>query len=528
MSRDKWVNDVLRPLAVAGMMGCITVSLVHLIQLFVPGWRGAFMVVGSILAAVEAHHSYHLVRSRRLRGPDMLRFRIAELAMFLLLLRVGAYLGEPWQVVVRDVLAWPQEPWRIVDLEVLYAFFLVLISWSTATKTSHDLERIGEPPIRDKYYVPPVEALVNRFFLGGILLLSTSGLVQIGISNLLNLSRPSVPGLILNVLIYFVLGLLALGQVQFTWLSERWRQEGLDVPTPLARRWVRYMLILLGLAGLMAFLLPTAYTLPLLDLVRIVIGAILYIFNVIFQLVMLLFFLLLAPLVRLLGGEISSRPPESVPPPSLPPVTPRTPSPPWFDIVRSLAFWAFALAAVWYIVRSYLRDRPELMVSLRRLRPLRGVRHVLQALWQQLTRLAGVARERIPGQLRRLRKLTERGPAISGDPFRFFRLGALSRRERTFYYYLSILRRAARHGYPRDQSQTPYEYDTDLGPNVPQVEVELDRLTDAFVEVRYSEHEVDKEREERVRADWKRIRAALRSLRRRTDLDAEADSDERE
>jgi hypothetical protein len=43
---------------------------------------------------------------------------------------------------------------------------------------------------------------------------------------------------------------------------------------------------------------------------------------------------------------------------------------------------------------------------------------------------------------------------------------------------------------------------------------ELDRLTEAFVEARYSVHEVGRAEEEHVRADARKIRAALRTLRR--------------
>lgn len=516
MNRDVWMDDVFRPLAVGGMMGCIALSLVHLIQLFFPSWSGTFMVVGCVLAALEANYSYRLVRSRRLQGSELIRFRVVEIALFLIVLRIGSYVGDPWSEVMADILSWPQDPGRALDFEVMCAVCLAVLSWSVSTRTTSDLERIGEPPVRDRYYVPPVDALLSRFFWGGAMLLFTAGITRIGIANLLNLTRPSVPGLIVNVLIYFVLGLLMLGQIQLSRLSEGWRKEGLELPDRLAGHWARCTLILLGLAGLVAFLLPTAYTLPLLDIAAIVIQTILYIFNVIFYLVVLVFLLLLAPLARLLGGEISSEPQGPISPPEIQRVTPGGATPAWFDVVKSLAFWGFALGLIVYVVRTYLRDRPDLVRSLKELKLLPGLGCLLRSLGHQLADLFGEARERIPQQLRLLQGWRERERPGGQEPFRFFRLGALSRRERTIYYYLSILRRAARSGYPRNQSQTPYEYERDLGPNVPQAEAELDRLTDAFVEVRYSTHEVHDEQEARVRADWRKIRAALRSLRRRT------------
>jgi hypothetical protein len=91
-----------------------------------------------------------------------------------------------------------------------------------------------------------------------------------------------------------------------------------------------------------------------------------------------------------------------------------------------------------------------------------------------------------------------------------------------FYYYLSILRRAARQGYQRGESETPYEYETKLGPTIAQAKAELDSLTQSFVETRYSAHEVSRVAEQRMRADSRTIRAALRTLLHGAEADEES------
>jgi hypothetical protein len=520
MSGGGWAENLFRPLAVGAMMGCIALSLVNLIQLFFPNWNGTYMVVGCVLAAVEANYSYRLIQARDLRGADVVRFRAFEIALFFVLLRIGSMIGVGWAKVWADLRAWPREPWRILDLEVGYAFILTLLSWTASTGTTYDLERIGEPPVRDRYYVYPMDALTSRFFWGGAMLLWTAGITRIGISALLNLSRPSVPGLVLNVLLYFTLGLVMLGQVEHARLSQRWRKEGIDVPKDLGNHWVRYTLLFLGLTGLIAFLLPTGYTLPLLEVASIVIGAVLYVFTLIFQLAILLFFLVLTPLAKLFGVDTRGQPPGPLPPPQLSRATGTGLAPGWLEVVRSVIFWTVALAVVVYIVRSYLRDRPELPELVTTLRPFRAARSFLLAAWRRLGRLASAARHRLPIQVRLRRRHARADQPSAGEPFRFFRLGGLSRRQRTLYYYLSILRRATRQGYPRGPAQTPYEYDAQLGPHVPQAEEEMDRLTEAFVETRYSTHPIDQEQERHVRADWRKVRAALRSLRQRSDTSA--------
>ncbi|MGD2105788.1 MAG: hypothetical protein PVJ55_11830, partial [Anaerolineae bacterium] len=142
MSRDKWVDNVFRPLAVAGMMGSIALSFVNLIRLFFPDWSGVYILVSCVLAALEANYSYRLIRARGLRGSDVLRFRAIEIALLFVLLRIGSMIGLGWGEVWADLRAWPQEPWRILDLEVGYAFVLTLLSWTVSTRTTYDLERI--------------------------------------------------------------------------------------------------------------------------------------------------------------------------------------------------------------------------------------------------------------------------------------------------------------------------------------------------------------------------------------------------
>jgi hypothetical protein len=519
MKQDEWVDNVFRPLAVGGMMGSIALSLVDLIRLFFPSWNGTYIVVGCVLTSLEANYSYRLIRARDLRGADVLRFRAVEIALFFVLLRIGSMVGLSWAGALAELRGWPQEPWRILNLEVVYAFVLTLLSWTVSTRTTYDLERIGEPPVRDKYYVYPVDALTSRFFWGGAMLLWTAGITRIGICALLNLNRPSVPGLVFNVLLYFVLGLVMLGQIQYARLSQRWRKEGVDVSEELAPRWVRYTLLFLGLTGLIAFLLPTRYTLPLLDIISIFIGAVFYAFSVIFQLAVLLFLLVLSPLARLLGADLQRQPLDPPSPPQLPTATASGSAPGWLEVVRSAVFWVVALAVVVYIVRSYLQDRPGLVEGMVTLKPFQAARRALVAMWRQLTGLIGAARREISMRVRSRQPAARVDESASERLFRFFRLGGLSRQERTLYYFLSILKRAARQGYPRSSSQTPYEYDAKLGPNVPQAEEEMDRLTEAFVKTRYSTHGIDEEQERRVRGDWKRVRAALRSLRPRSDRD---------
>jgi hypothetical protein len=514
MKRNPWLDNLFRPLVIGAMVGCVTLSLVQLVRLFAPTWNGTYLIVGCVLAALEASYSYRLVRARWVwHTTDVLRFRVVELAMFFILLKIGGYIGDPWAAVLADIRTWPHDPLAIIDPETVVAFVLAVLSWGASTRTARDLERLYEPPERSLIYVPPTESLTSRFFLGGAVLLIAAGITRIGIAALLNLSRPPVPGLVLNVLVYFLLGLVMLGQVHFTWLRKQWQAQEIKVTDELASRWVRYSLVFIGLAALLAFLLPTGYTVGLLDAVVTIVYILWYAVTLLFTLLSLPFTWLFWLLSKLFG---SGRPlPQDKPrPPALPQrelAGPGGPAPDWLEILRSLLFWAAALGMLFYVIRSYLHDRPELLEALLRQSPIRALRDFLAALWHHLLGLAEATKERIPRRL----SLPWARPRLSKKPFRFFRLGALSPRERILYYYLSIVERARRQGYPRRSSETPYEYDATLGPKLPEARQDMTSLTQAFVEARYSHQTFDHEQDRRVRAIWQRVRAALQALKRR-------------
>jgi hypothetical protein len=96
-----------------------------------------------------------------------------------------------------------------------------------------------------------------------------------------------------------------------------------------------------------------------------------------------------------------------------------------------------------------------------------------------------------------------------------FRLGRLNARERILYYYLNILKRAERRKLTRKAHETPYEYEPNLEQAVPDVEAEVQQLTDIFVRARYSREGFDDEQAGLVKQQWQRIRGALRRSRKK-------------
>ena len=512
-SKSPWLTNLFHPLMIGGMFGCTAISLVGLVHLVFPAWNGTYVIVGCVLAALEANYSYRLIRSRRLQGGEVLRFQVVEIALLFIALKIGGYVGDRWADVWADVQTWSHNPSGIADPATIVAFILAALSWWVSTQTTRDLERLGEPPEHSRYYVLPRESLTQRFFWGGVLLLVITGLHYTGIVQLLDPSRPRVPGPTINVLVYFLLELVMLGQIEFTQLRNQWQAQKITIPGELTSRWVRYSLVLLGLAAFLAFLLPTGYTVGLLDVagggLRLIVG----ILSLIAQILLFLLTLLLWPLMFLLSLIFGTAPPR-LRPQSLSlrqqqePLGNAAPGG-WFGVLRSVLFWAATLGMLFYVVRNYLRDHPELLKSLAGLSLIRTLRRWWAALWRRLTGLAEALGERLPGR----RSPGEGGLQTPVGPFHFLRLSALSARERILYYYLSVLRRAERQGLPRRRTQTPYEYDATLSPNLPSAQQELASLTQAFVEARYSPHTVDARQTRQVHTYWQQVKAALRALR---------------
>jgi hypothetical protein len=390
------------------------------------------------------------------------------------------------------------------------AFFLAFVSWYVAIQTVSDIDRLNEPPRYERGLALPMESLTDRFLVGGVILLVFAGITRIGLASLLNLQRPSAPGMVLNALVYFVLGLILLGQVRYINLQRRWQAQGVTISKTLPTRWIRYSFILTGLAALLAFLLPTGYSMGLLETAGFVLQAIIFVLLTVFKLILFLMLLPLAWLMSLFGAPPPA-PSEALQVPDTLPISPPIgPAPDWWQVIRSLLFWILVLGVVFYVVRNYLRDHPELLQALLSVAPFRALRRLLATVRRWLGGWMHTVGERLPRGFPRWLKRQE----VLANPFGFIRLGALSPRERVLYYYLSIVQRAGQLGFPRRPAQTPDEYQDTLEPKLPQLQHDVSLLTQAFVEARYSRHTIESDLARRVRVHWQRVKMELQRIKR--------------
>jgi hypothetical protein len=515
VKRNPWADNFFRPLLLTIMIMCFNISLVNLVRLFNPAWRGAYFLLGMLLVTVEAIYSYRLLKFYRPRDISVWRYRMAEWVVLILILKILSYANKPMAFIVTDLQAMWENPVNVISLEFYVMLLLALISWTAATNTVADFEALYDPFTFRADRIAPLDTLAARFFWGGILLVLISGvsqlIVKFGPSSLTNFRRPTLGGIIINVLIYFTLGLVLLSQANLARLMMRWRIHKVEIGSGLVRQWAKYGLIFLGLITFVVFFLPTGYSMGFLTSAGIVLG---YVINALILIVQLLLYLIVLPfllLLRLLLGNAPKNPINV--PPELPPVMDASAggaSVPWWEALRSFLFWLLALVIVWYLFKVYLSERPELLQSLKRFKSIDWIVNFLKQLWQWLS---GVARTGFEMVSERIKLPGQTGkPPPFARRWNWFGLRRLSARERILQYYLNILKRVEKSGPVRQPQQTPYEYEPELGQTVPEVQTEVHSLTDVFVRARYSREGFDEEQVSLVKRQWQRIRQALKRL----------------
>ncbi|HEY8596910.1 MAG TPA: DUF4129 domain-containing protein [Thermomicrobiales bacterium] len=495
----------LRSLLIGMMVGALSAALAAAGRA-ITGESSPFIVIFCALVAIEAQWSHWALTERLPQSFDRHWFRGAELGALVLLGLLGdATLGgRPGGLGSIATL----------DLRPILIALLILVAWGASTTTASEFARLGEPPERDPTYTPPLEGLTQRFFGGGALLLLAIGLSQIEVRRLLDATRAPVTGPVISALIYFTFGMILLALAQHALLGRRWREEGIAVAAGLGGRWARLSVGFMGLTALLAFILPTAYGVGLLDILALILQGLLALFA-------LFGFGVIGPLIWLLslikGGSTTDTPtaPPAAPPPPPPPPA-ESSGLPWLDILRWTIFGIVALALAFWLLRGWIENRALLREGFGRFRLIAFLGAFFTALLARLRGLATAIGERLPN-LRPGRPSTR----LVGTGGRRLRLpGARTPREQVIRYYLSLIRRAESQGLPRRAAQTPAEYAADFDARVPEARQDLAALTDSFVEARYSRHEVTPTESERARGSWERVRDALRRWQRQRAAEA--------
>ncbi len=540
------LQEIVRPLAIAVMLTCISIALSALLVRIIPEWPGRFFVVLVFFVSLESIQAYRILAHRDVGQRDRLRFRVVEWVTLLLIIRFGVYLHLGWDRLLADAALWTANALAIIDYGFGLVGMLVLVFWYTALTLAQAIWELEVTPLEHiptvtdpRYYLRatmPQHGQTDRagriflimaiYLLGGTSLLMFTGMAQFDLQMLETLPNARLGSLGANALVYFAVGMLLFSQARYTVLRAQWELQGIAVRGRIGERWMALAILFLLLVALGAVLLPSGYSVPIFEAVSV---AARWLAWIVTQLVLLIVFAVAVAmrwLLDLFTGQPGPQPRYPTPQP--------TPAPPdgasgrgttlaW-QILRSLLFWWAMLGIGAYSVLHFMGDRLHLLAWLRRTKVWRWLSELadrIRRAWQRVWSLA-------EGSVRRWREAaTRRRRAQQPTPRarRRISLKRLSPRDRARYYYLAALRQTGRAGLARSPQLTPNEYRAVLVEQLPEATPEAEGLTGIFHEARYSSHPIGDETASRARRLRRRLGQWIQEKRLRKSPQDAAEAD---
>jgi hypothetical protein len=505
--RDNLLTTLTNYLIVSGMLTCAAIGLVQVGLQVAPRWNASFVPVLVFFAALESAYMTRYVRYHKPPVPWYV-LRAAEALVLFLMIRslLGILRGpQPDQ---------PINPYSgYVDGELLALSVIMGVFWLASwliTENLLNLETID--PTLDREMIKDVaeaqansrQSLISLILIIGGMLTFFAALIRIYLRTNDQTALAAQYGL-WHVVTYFLLGLLLLGRLRLSMLRAGWVWERIPITGSVGGRWITYTLLMLVVAVIVAVVLPTQYSLGLLGTLGYLLSGLIQIIQAIIYFIAFL----IVSFLSLFFPQIESKPLTGMlPKPTTPLVTPETPPPSLSEFVQSLIFWAVFFIIAGYVLVQYLRRHPEIVEALKRIPGMA----LLVRLWNRLRVWFGGLSQQLE-DLREARRKA-RGAALTRSrqsaPRRWINPRKLSPRQQVQFYYLAMLRRSGEKGHPRQPTQTPYEYARTLESQLPEVDQDVDGITDEFITARYSRHDIPLEHVGLVRRYWERIKQALK------------------
>lgn len=510
---------------VGAMMACFMVSVVQVGRELSPGWKGNYLVVLGVLFALEAFIVYRIRKDYSFMEPGWFVFYITEWVVLLVVTKIFQLSAHGVSYIWTELHAWRVNFWvSFFNPEFQFTLLMVAIVWVISLMIAEPLDalRVDEKQLKneEEFGMSQERAEARRqiidivLFVGVVMVVMTCLLRNDITAGWFNL--PAMRLGVVNVVVYFALGLVLLSLTQFTVLHMRWSVNRVFISPRLTARWVQYGLIfLLFLAGV-ALLLPTGYTRGLLLVLNWLMQAILTLGLYIYWLLTLPF-VFIAALLSLLAGEpvhLRFEPIEQV--------TPLVPNTnvglDFLGMIRIVLFTVLVLGLVLYSFYYFIKLRRNQLVAIPRLRFIGW----LVSLWIWIVAwMGGVGRMVVLAVREGVQKLVN--PAShrqEESAWQYLKLRGLTPRQRVLFYYLALVRRGAESGIARHPSQTPYEYAISLSAAMdkeaqntrPQATpgVDIQAITENFVQAQYSRHDISLKQVDEVRGIWERLRKLLR------------------
>jgi hypothetical protein len=512
------------------MMSCVAMTIGNLIHNTLPDWHSGIIAGILVFIVIDRLYTYRQLKSLTPLSSEWAIALGAQWVLIVLLLRFLLSYANGLDAFITDLRLFSRG--YIADLftaEFVVALLLAILVWHLSALFLELLDEIGldqelalreeSPPLQGDA-VPAHERLVSLIFSVGIALVILTVLTRLNVrtilSNVTGLPHVEVSrfsGAEAGALLYFIFGLTLLSLSRLMSLQTHWNRLRIPVSSKnLTRQWGIYSLFFLLILALFVSLLPAGDSLGLFSVLGTLLGFLGSILFFVGQLVLFLIALLFSlPFLLFLRGDSSPDAPAPPSMPVLPPVGPAT-SPTGgaiWELIRSIVLWGSLAVIIVYAFIQFVKQHGGLRAAFRKSR----VTNWLILAWQWLYRNVDKTRgslsraiadgwQSVVSRLEGKRILPRAG---------FISLRSLDPRQQIYFFYLAMIRRGAEQGLRRKPSQTPSEYAVQLEKDLPSAGEDIDSITKAFIEARYSRQEIDSGKAELVKGIWGRIRRALQS-----------------
>lgn len=493
-------------------------------------WTG-YLLPFALLCAAAGALTTGLLGRPAWRGRRGSAFRLGEVVLLLLLARALVWAFSEGLPSLADLKGWVLAPGNFFTGEFIFAAFTLLLSWGLGVMAAGDFRdlaiqpdevaareshswgdaksqwRAGSPRSRmailQGFAVRWISFGTALIICAGLtrvnLAVSDAGRVRIGLTGL-GLRGEAVAALVC----YFLAGLLLMSHGRLAVLRARWYNQEVEIAPSLIQRWHASSIAFVILIALLALLLPLGTTgwlaralEWLISLAARIVVAITFLFSLLLALIM--------QALQAIFGEAAVPPPEATPTPAPPtpqpfPMDAANPLPPWLG---GAVLWLVVGAVTVFLLINFARTSGLLEGKL-------GAQLTRWRLWwrarqARLGQAMGKSLNRLAAPFRRARRRIARPAAVTPR-------GAEPKlpREQVRRYYLAALKEAAEEGAPRRAEQTPSEFASDLAANWPESDEDIEALTEAFLDARYSAREINASEATDARSAWQRLARALR------------------
>ena len=511
------------------LMACMAMTMGSLIHNVLPEWHSGIIAGVLLFIVVDRLYTYRQLKPLTTLSSE---WAIAIGAQWILILLVTRFLlsyANGIDAFRADLARFTRG--YIADLftaEFVVSLLLALLVWYLTGRFLDLLDEMGldqkialeeGPTPMETGAIPAHQRLIGLIFSIGFMIVILTALARINVQTIVE-NTEGLPALEFNnlsggeagALLYFVFGLALLSLSRLMSLQTHWHRIRMPISSKnMTRQWGIYSLLFLLIVAVIVSLLPAGDSLGLFSVIGTLFSFLISVLFFIGQLILSLILLLFSLPFMLMGltpPTIHQPPPPPLPVlPPAEPVGPPTTNEMWI-LVRSFLLWGSLLAIIVFALTHFVRQHGGIRAALRTSR----VMNWLILAWQWLYRNAEKTRgtfsraltegwQGIIARLERNRNLPR--PSLTG-----FR--SLDPRRQIYFFYLAMIRRGSEQGVVRKPSQTPSEYAVELERALPSAEEDIDSITDAFMEARYSRRDVDSGKVNLVKVAWGRLRGALK------------------